>query len=102
MFRGHTKKVAVAVGASVLVAMTSLAVVPLAASAVGSAGTTTSVSATPNPTVTGNGVTVVAKVAPVTTNASVPTGTVTFTISGGVNCKTSDVQAINHGGKATC
>jgi hypothetical protein len=106
MFKGRRKNAAVVAGASVLIAMASLAIVPLSASAVGSAGTTTSVTATPSSTTTGGGVSVLAKVAPVTTNASVPTGTVTFTITGNdsstVNCKTSNTVAINHAGKATC
>jgi len=106
MFRGLTKKVAVAAGASVLVAMTSLAVVPLAASAVGSAGTNTAVTATPSATVTGHAVTIAAKVTPVTTNASVPTGTVTFTITGHdsstVSCKSAVPAPVSHSGKATC
>jgi predicted thioesterase len=128
MFRGRGKHVAMAAGATVLMAAASLAVVPLVASAAGSA-TSTSVVAHPASTTTGHAVTIVAKVSAVTAeatttsgramrftarkaghaataNASVPTGTVTFTITGAdastVSCKTTNVVTIKHSGKATC
>jgi len=105
MFRGRTKKVAVGVGASVLVAMTSLAVVPLVASA-STTGTTTSVTATPAATTTGHAVSIAAKVTPVTTDAATLAGTVTFTITGSdsstVSCKNPAPAPVNHAGKATC
>jgi hypothetical protein len=106
MIRSRRKHAALAAGASVLVAMASLAIVPLSASATGTAGTTTALTATPSATTTGGGVTVAAKVAPVTTNASVPTGTVAFTITGHdgslLSCKNPAPVTINHQGKATC
>jgi hypothetical protein len=105
MFKGRTKKVAVAAGASVLMAMTSLAVVPLVASA-STTGTTTSVTATPAATTTGHAVTIAAKVAPVTTDAATLAGTVTFTITGSdsstISCKNPAPAPVNHAGKATC
>jgi hypothetical protein len=110
-------------------AAASLAIVPLTASAAGSASTAVSVVAKPASTVTGHPLTIVAKVSAVTSdatttsgralrfhahksaraatgNASVPTGTITFSITGSnsstINCKTSDVVTIKHSGKAVC
>jgi len=116
MFRGRFKHVAIAAGASVLVASASLAIVPLTASAVGSEASATTVTAKPSPTVTGHPLNVVAKVVAVTGvadtaraatgNASVPSGTVAFTITGthgvpAVNCKNGNSVTLKHG-KAVC
>jgi hypothetical protein len=106
MFRGRGKQVVAAAGASVLLAVTSLAIVPLVASASGT-GTATSVTAAPAIAKTGAAVTVTAQVSvPVTSNADIPTGTVTFTITGHnastVNCKKGNVKTISASGKATC
>jgi hypothetical protein len=127
MFRGRGKKTVVAAGASVLMAAASLAIVPLVASAQGSAPTSTSVVAKPTSTVTGRGITIKATVVPVTgdastarhafrfraghraatPNAGVPTGTVTFTITASngkpsVACKTVNPATLMHNGKASC
>jgi hypothetical protein len=125
MFRGRGKHVAMAAGASVLIAAASLAMVPLVASAQGTGATATSVGARPGTTVTGHPLTIVAKVTAVTgdassvrhalrlnghraatPNASVPTGTITFSVVGTdhttVLCKNGPVVAIKHSGKATC
>jgi Big-like domain-containing protein len=105
MFRGRGKHVVAAAGAGLLLAVTSLAVVPLVAGAAGSAGTTTTVTAAPPSTTTGGAVNVTAEVAPVTTNAHTPTGTVVFTITGGhsgtASCKKGDTVKVK-GGKAVC
>ncbi len=129
MFRGRGKHVAMAAGATVLLAAASLAVIPLVASAQGSGTTSTTVVAHPASTVTGHPLTIVAKVVPVTGvsdtvsgrvmafrahkaaraatgNASVPTGTITFLITGSdsstIPCKVSNVVTIKHSGKAVC
>jgi hypothetical protein len=134
MIRGRTKRMAIAAGASLLVAAGSLAIIPLTASAAGTAPTATTVTTHPGSTTSGQPLTIVAKVAPVTGNADtvaarsfrfrfrhgaraatgnagVPTGTVTFTITGSnssvVNCKTTtkvveNVATISAAGKATC
>ncbi len=104
MIRGHTKKLVAGVGASVLVAMASFAIAPLA-SAQGT-GTSTAVTSSPASPKTGSPVTLTATVTPVTTDVHTPTGTVTFTITGSdasvINCKTSDTVSISHAGVATC
>jgi hypothetical protein len=114
MFRGRFKKLAMATGASALVAVAGLAVVPAIAGATGSSPTSTSVTARPASTTTAHPLTLSASVVAVTgvastirgVTANVPTGTVTFTItglhSGTASCKTSNVVTINHRGKATC
>jgi hypothetical protein len=119
MFRGSGKKTFVAAGATVLVAAASLAVVPLVASAAGTSPTSTSVAAHPTATTTGHQLTLVAQVTSVTPvastvhaaraatgNSSVPTGTVTFTVTGSnastVNCKNSNTVTISKRGKASC
>lgn len=106
MFRGRFKQLAVAMGASALVAAAGLAVVPTVAGAAGTAPTSTTVTAKPLITTTGHPLTVSAAVASVEVTSNVPTGTVTFDItglhSGTVNCKTSNVVTISHKGKATC
>ncbi|HXQ59713.1 MAG TPA: Ig-like domain-containing protein [Acidimicrobiales bacterium] len=114
MFRGRFKKLAVATGASVLVAVAGLAAVPTIASAQGTSPTSTSVTTRPASTTTAHPLTVTATVAAVTGEASTvravtpnaPTGTVTFTItglhSGTASCKTSNVVTLNRKGKATC
>src|ERR1700722_18433429 len=126
MFRGRGKHVTLAVGATILMAAASLAIVPLTASAQGSGATSVAVAAHPAATVSGHPLTIVAKVTAVTgdsdttsgrvlhftarkgaraatANASVPTGTVTFTITGSnessISCKTSNVVTIKHSGK---
>jgi hypothetical protein len=85
--------------------MTSLAVVPLVASA-STTGTSTALSATPAATTTGHAVTIAAKVTPVTTDAATLAGTVTFTITGSdsstISCKNPAPAAVNHAGKASC
>ena len=106
MFRGRRKNAAVVAGASVLVAISSLAIVPLAAGAQATdVGTMTTVTVSPPSTRTGAAVSIVARVHPVTTDATVITGTVTFTITGHnsstVNCHVSDTVTVKHG-KATC
>jgi len=106
MFRGRGKQVAAAAGASVLIAITSLAVVPLVASASGT-GTATAVTASPASTTTGHKITISAQVTvPVTSNADIPTGTVTFTITGHdsstVNCEKGNVKTISASGLAKC
>jgi large repetitive protein len=77
----------------------------MVASAAGSAGTNTTLTATPASTTTGGAVNVTAQVTPVTTNAHTPTGTVVFTITGGnagtASCKKGDSQKVK-GGKAVC
>src|SRR5580658_1308763 len=101
MFRGRGKHLAAAAGASVLLAVTSLAVIPMVAGAAGSAGTSTTVTSSPASTTTGGGVTISAQVAAVTTNAHTPTGTVVFTITGSdastVNCEKSDTSKVKSG-----
>jgi hypothetical protein len=124
----------IAAGASILVAAGTLAIVPLTASAQGTAATATAVVTHPASTTSGKPLTIEAKVTAVTGdasttaarsfrfhvrhgaraatgNASVPTGTVTFTITGSdasvVACKTTtktidNVATITHAGKATC
>jgi hypothetical protein len=105
MFRGRAKHVAAAAGAGVLIAVTSLAVIPMVAGATGSAGTTTTVTAKPASTTTGGAVTLDAQVTPVTTNAHTPSGTVVFTITGSnastVSCKKGNTAKVK-GGKAVC
>jgi len=107
-------------------AAASLAIVPLTASAQGSGATAVAVAAHPGATVSGHPLTIVAKVTAVTgdsdttsgrvlrftarkgatANATVPTGTVTFSITGShsssISCKTSNVVTIKHSGKAIC
>ncbi len=106
MFKGRRKNAAVVAGASLLVALSSLAIVPMAAGAQPTdVGTTTTVTATPASTTSGGAVTFVAQVQAVTTDATTITGTVTFTITGHnastVNCHGSDTVTVSHG-KATC
>jgi len=115
---------AVAAGASVLIVMASLSIVPLAASAAGTTPTTTTVTAKPASTLTGRPLTITAKVAvtgtadtvkamrrfavpkAATGNSGVPTGTVTFTITGSdsstLSCKNGNTVPISHSGKAIC
>jgi hypothetical protein len=121
--------------ASILIAAGTLAVVPLTASAQGTAPTSVTVVSHPASTTTGRPFTISAQVLPVTGdadtvssralfhfrahhaakaatgNASVPTGTVTFTITGSddstVPCKTTatnieNTATISHVGKASC
>ena len=116
MIRGRFKQLAVAMGASALVAAAGLAVVPAVASAAGSQTTATAVTAKPLATTSGHPLTLTAKVTAVTglasthrastPNAGTPTGTVTFIITGTptgtIHCKTSDVVTITHKGKAVC
>ena len=106
MLRGRRRNAAVVAGASLLVAISSLAIVPLAVGAQPTdVGTSTTVTTSPATTSTGGAVSIVAHVHPVTTDATVVTGTVTFTITGAnastVNCQRSDTATISHG-KATC
>jgi Bacterial Ig-like domain (group 3) len=113
MFRGRGKQLAVAILGCGLVSAASLVAVPLMASAQGTETSAVSVIAKPGTTVSGHGLTIVAKVTAVTGNADtvrnaaavLPTGTVTFTISGSnsssVSCKTSNVVIIKHA-KAVC
>jgi len=129
MFRGRAKHVAMAAGASVLVAAASLAVVPTVASAVALGTTATAVVTHPGSTVTGHPLTIIARVTAVTAvastasgkamrfraghkataatgNASVPTGTVVFTVTGSnastLSCKKGNTVTIKHSGKAVC
>jgi hypothetical protein len=82
-----------------------LAVVPLVASAQGNETSSTIVTAKPASTTTGHPLTLVAQITGVTDNATRPTGTVAFSITGHdsttVNCKTSNTETIKHG-KAVC
>jgi hypothetical protein len=120
MFRGRGRQLAAAaLGCAVIGG--ALVVAPLTASAQGTSESAVTVTARPASTVTGHGLTIIAKVTAVTAdattagvmragraatgNASVPTGTVSFIIEGSndtlVNCKTSNVVTIKHG-KAIC
>jgi hypothetical protein len=126
MFTGRGKKAAMAAGSSILVAAASLTVVPMAAAVTGTAPTSTAVAAHPSTIVAGRALTIVAKVTPVTGvastarramrfrvhkasaatgNVGVPTGTVTFTITGQnsatADCTSGDAVAMHHG-RATC
>ncbi len=105
MIRGRRKHWIAVAGASALVTMASLALVPLAASAQ-PVGTSTTVTAAPASPKTGGPVTLTAQVMPVTTDASTPTGMVTFSITGSdasvLNCKTTDTVTISHAGVAKC
>ncbi|HTU37580.1 MAG TPA: Ig-like domain repeat protein [Acidimicrobiales bacterium] len=68
--------------------------------------TTTAVTASSNPTVTGEGVTFTAVVAPVSPSTGVPTGTVTFAITGHdgstVNCDDGDMPTLDANDMAQC
>jgi len=120
MFRGRGRQLALAaLGCAVIGG--ALVVAPLTASAQGTSESSVTVSAKPASTVTGHGLTIIAKVSAVTAdattagvmrnaraatgNATVPTGTVTFVIEGSddtlANCKTSNVVTIKHS-KAIC
>jgi hypothetical protein len=110
---GRIKQFAMATGGSVLIAAATLAVVPTVAGA-SLQPTSTTVTARPTSTTTGHALVLTAQVAAVTGVAStvravtsnVPTGTVTFTITGmnagTASCKTSNTVTINHAGKAKC
>lgn len=127
MFRSRGKKTVMAAGASVLMAAASLAIVPLVASAQGTSPTGTTVKAKPTSTVTGAPVKLTATVVSVTgladtarhafrfrathraatANSSVPTGTVTFTVTASngkpsATCKTVNPAILKHNGKAVC
>jgi hypothetical protein len=118
MFRGRGGQLAAVVGCA-LIAGASLVVVPLSASAQGTVGTTTSVVTNPVSTVTGRWLRIIAQVSPVTDdattlrpavaatrNASVPRGTVTFTITGSdsstVSCRKANIVNITRSGRAFC
>jgi hypothetical protein len=103
MIRGRRKNWIAVAGASALVTMASLALVPLAASAQPVGTTVTAMP--PNPT-TGASVNLTATVVAVTTDASTPTGTVVFTITGSnasvITCKKGNTPALSHSGTASC
>jgi len=112
MKMGRIKQFAMATAGSVLIAAATLAVVPAVAGAV-LAPTSTTVTGKAS-TKTGDAIVLTAQVVAVTGVAStfravtsnVPTGTVTFTITGmnagTASCKTSNTVTISHNGKAKC
>jgi len=127
MSRGRFRKAAVATGASVLIAMTSLAIVPAVASAAGSAPSGVTVTSNKPSVVTGTPVIFTAKVSAVTPeattratrgfkafrlpkaatgNAPTPSGQVTFTIAGSnatsLSCKGGDTKTLTAAGTAKC
>jgi hypothetical protein len=127
MIRGRFRKAAVAAGAGMLVAMTTLAIVPTVAGAAGSAPSGTTVTANHPTIATGLSVEFTATVSAVspdastratrglkafriskaaTGNAPVPTGTVTFVFTGTapstITCTGGNAKNLSPSGTAKC